>query len=99
MKRIFGWLGITAAVLSINAQPTVGAASNYYQNVQTLSVPVHNELLSQNQSNEFDYKDFDFWAKQCRVLENEQKYTEALAACEKVIALQPKKKNVEIWTA
>ena len=50
-------------------------------------------------SKSFDYENFDFWVEQCQTLDNLQKYTEALVACEKAIALKPKKKNIELWTA
>ncbi len=46
---------------------------------------------------EFDYNNFEFWSEQCRLFDNLQKYTEALEACEKAIALEPKKKNVLLW--
>lgn len=93
MKRIFEAFGITAAVLGIFLQATVRAASN------DRHVLVGNDLPDQDKLKDFDYKDFNFWAAQCRVLENEQKYTEALAACERAITLNPKKKSVEIWAA
>lgn len=47
---------------------------------------------------EFDYNNFEFWEEQCRLFNNLQKYTEAIEACEKAIALKPKKKNVLLWT-
>lgn len=47
---------------------------------------------------EFDYNNFEFWSEQCRLFDNLQKYNEALEACEKAIALKPKKKNVLLWT-
>lgn len=47
----------------------------------------------------FDYKNFDFWTEQCNLLHESQKYTEALEACQKAIALKPKKQNVSLWTA
>ncbi len=98
MKRIFKRFGITSAVLSVFVQTTVRAASNY-QNVPNTSVSLRNTLVSQAQSPSFDYENFDFWANQCRVLESEQNYTEALTACERAIALKPKSKSAEIWMA
>ena len=47
---------------------------------------------------EFDYNNFGFWSEQCRLFDNLRKYTESLEACEKAIALKPKKKNVLVWT-
>lgn len=54
-------------------------------------------LLSQARSSNFDLKDFNFWVGQCQVLESIQNYEEALAACERAIALRPKSKNRQIW--
>ena len=54
-------------------------------------------LLSQARSGNFDLKNFNFWVGQCQVLENVQNYEEALAACERAIALKPNGKNRQIW--
>lgn len=92
MKRIFKGVSITTVVLSICFPSMVEAVSSD-RNTASDYVPINTELLSQN----FDYKDFNFWANQCRVLAREQNYTEALAACERAIALRPKSRNAEIW--
>jgi hypothetical protein len=57
--------------------------------------PAHfsDRLLSQAQSDNFGLKDFKFWVAQCQVLESEQNYTEALAACERAITLKPNSKT------
>jgi tetratricopeptide (TPR) repeat protein len=45
----------------------------------------------------FEYPDFDFWSEQCLQLTQNRQYTDALAACEKAIALKPKRDNVDLW--
>ncbi|KAM3096115.1 tetratricopeptide repeat protein [Phormidesmis sp. 146-12] len=40
---------------------------------------------------EFEFKDFNFWADQCRSLSLEKLYPEALQSCEKAISLNPEK--------
>ncbi|NJK77503.1 MAG: tetratricopeptide repeat protein, partial [Microcoleus sp. SU_5_6] len=54
-------------------------------------------LLSQARSDNFDLKDFKFWAAQCQVLASQENYAETLAACERAIALKPNSKNRQIW--
>ena len=53
---------------------------------------------------EFEFKDFDFWAEQCRSLSSEKLYLEALQSCEKAIPLNPEKNRqkqqqatLELW--
>ena len=53
---------------------------------------------------EFEFKDFDFWADQCRSLSSEKLYPEALQSCEKAIPLNPEKNKqkqqqatLELW--
>ena len=53
---------------------------------------------------EFEFKDFDFWAGQCRLLSAEKLYPEALHSCEKAIPLNPEKNRqkqqqatLELW--
>ncbi len=53
---------------------------------------------------EFEFKDFDFWADQCRSLSVEKLYPEALQSCEKAIPLNPEKNRqkqqqatLELW--
>ncbi|MCY7323614.1 MAG: tetratricopeptide repeat protein, partial [Phormidesmis sp. CAN_BIN36] len=53
---------------------------------------------------EFEFKDFDFWANQCRSLSSEKLYPEALQSCEKAIPLNPEKNRqkqqqatLELW--
>jgi tetratricopeptide (TPR) repeat protein len=45
----------------------------------------------------FEYPDFDFWSEQCLQLSQNRQYSDALAACEKAIALKPKRDNVDLW--
>ena len=97
MKLVFKWLGVTTAVLSIFVHPTVRAASSL-EDVGNYTAGVSNELFAQASSNDFPFKDFNFWVNQCRWLEKEQKYAEALAACEKAIALRPRSNNRELWS-
>lgn len=97
MKRIFKWLGFTTAVLSIFVHSTVRAAGNF-ESVGSNATTVNHEMLAQAPSNDFQFKDFNFWVNQCRLLESEQKYAEALAVCEKAIALRPRSNNRELWS-
>ncbi|GAB1543822.1 hypothetical protein NUACC21_64980 [Scytonema sp. NUACC21] len=111
MRGIYGWFGVTSGVLSVFIQSTANAteegkklptASILEANSQKLPLLLrgHNELLmSASPKPEFDYQDFGFWSNQCSVLENAQKYDDALAACERAIALKPKGKNVDLWTS
>jgi tetratricopeptide (TPR) repeat protein len=61
--------------------------------------PLSNISLPSLPKPEFDFQDYDFWSRQCRVLENAQKYDETLNACEKAISLKPKRKNIDLWTS
>ncbi|HIK06663.1 MAG TPA: tetratricopeptide repeat protein [Trichormus sp. M33_DOE_039] len=49
-------------------------------------------LLAQEK---LEIKDFDYWASFCRLLGEEKKYEEAIAACNQAIGLKPE--NAEIW--
>lgn len=98
MKHLFQGVSITTLVLSIWV-PSIAQGISNSQNTVTDRVPINSRLLSQAQTGNFDYKDFNFWVNQCRVLENEQNYPEALAACEQAIALQPKVKNPQLWAS
>ncbi|MBD2364208.1 tetratricopeptide repeat protein [Anabaena minutissima FACHB-250] len=49
-------------------------------------------LLAQEK---LEIKDFDYWASFCRLLGEEKKYEEAIAACNQAIALKPE--NADIW--
>lgn len=42
-----------------------------------------------------EIKDFDYWASLCKLLGDEKKYKEAIAACNQAIAIKPE--NPEIW--
>jgi tetratricopeptide (TPR) repeat protein len=44
---------------------------------------------------EFEFKDFGFWAEQCRTLTSEKMYQQALEACEKAIPLNTEKKKAK----
>jgi tetratricopeptide (TPR) repeat protein len=112
MKRIYGGLSVTFGILSIFVQSNVTAAldgktvSNFSVNLEYKHDNLSNHfvsvvqarLLADNiQQAEFNYQDYDFWSNQCTVLENAQKFSEALAACEKAIALKPKRQNTDLW--
>lgn len=49
-------------------------------------------LLAQEK---LEIKDFDYWASFCKLLAEEKKYEEAIAACNQAIGLQPE--NADIW--
>ncbi len=60
--------------------------------------------IAQAPAKEFELKDFEYWATQCRSLFAEQLYPESLAACEKAIPLTPEKdrkaqqkKTLDLW--
>lgn len=55
--------------------------------------------LIQTYSKEFDYEDFDFWAEQCRLLNQEEDHEKTLATCEQAISLKPGKDNTDLWEA
>jgi tetratricopeptide (TPR) repeat protein len=62
------------------------------------------QIIAQAPPKEFDLKDFEYWATQCRSLFAEQLYPESLAACEKAIPLTPEKdrkaqqkKTLDLW--
>ncbi|NJL20634.1 MAG: tetratricopeptide repeat protein [Leptolyngbyaceae cyanobacterium SM1_3_5] len=38
-------------------------------------------------------------AEQCSLLSEQQQYTESLAACEQAISLEPRRDNIDLWTA
>ncbi|MBN3941106.1 tetratricopeptide repeat protein [Nostoc sp. NMS9] len=111
MKRIYGYLGVGFSVSIILLQSPVFARNDsknvlnnifiadYSENTSNNTASVNLGLLmAENASQpEFNYQDIDFWSNQCHVLENAQKYDEALAACEKAIALKPKGKNIDLW--
>jgi tetratricopeptide (TPR) repeat protein len=48
--------------------------------------------LAEGSGPEFEFKDFEFWAAQCRSFSAEKLYAEALKACEKAIPLNLEKK-------
>ncbi|MFB2891739.1 tetratricopeptide repeat protein [Aerosakkonemataceae cyanobacterium BLCC-F50] len=98
MKPLFQGVSITTLFLSI-CLPSLAQAASNSQNRVVNDVLIKTTLVSQAQPGNFDSKDFNFWANQCKVLENEQNYTEALAACEKAIALQSKVKNPQLWAS
>lgn len=110
MKRIFGLITLSRAnsnfaisscvfvipsfaisSLAIASLTGVVAANEITSNAP---IPTQGEKLPS-----FAYKNFDFWVKQCQTLEKLQKHTETIAACEKAIALKPKKKNTALWKA
>lgn len=86
-------------MLALTAAFPVLAVSSVAQALQADASSRSTELLAQDNSVEFEYEDFDFWAEQCLLLRDEQKYTETLTACEKAISLEPKEDNVELWVA
>ncbi|MEB3279656.1 MAG: tetratricopeptide repeat protein [Lyngbya sp.] len=45
----------------------------------------------------FDYDNVEFWEELCSTLEQTERYAEAVAACQRVIELKPKRENTEIW--
>jgi tetratricopeptide (TPR) repeat protein len=82
---------LSTGVLHLAAAET--AVAQPLNTVLTTSV-----LLSQNDSEAFQYEDFDFWADQCLMLSRQQAYPEALAACEQAISLEPRRDNADIWS-
>lgn len=66
---------------------------------QVLSVQQFAQATSDQSSNQFDYKNFEFWSNQCLSLSDEKQYAKATLSCEKAIALQPKAANKELWAA
>ncbi|MEO0967726.1 MAG: tetratricopeptide repeat protein [Cyanobacteria bacterium J06639_18] len=93
MKFIFGSFIFTSVTFSFMIHALAGVVKAN-ENIPDIAIAKKTDRLLS-----FDYKNFDFWLEQCRMLDNLQKYTEALAACETAIALKPKKKNIELWTA
>lgn len=74
------------------------------QATAALDFPKQSVLISQAPPKEFELKDFEYWATQCRSLFDEQMYQESLNACEKAIPLTPEKdrkaqqkKTLELW--
>jgi len=72
--------------------PTQSAAAN------------QGSLIAQAPAKEFELKDFEYWAIQCRSLFTEQMYQESLTACEKALPLVPEKdrnaqqrKTLDLW--
>lgn len=53
-------------------------------------------VAPQNVLAQKELKDFDYWASLCALLSNEKNYTEALAACDQAIALNPD--QAKTWT-
>lgn len=97
MKFIFGSFIFTSIFTSVTFSFMIHALAGVVkanENIPDIAIATKTDRLLS-----FDYKNFDFWIEQCRMLDNLQKYTEALAACETAITLKPKKKNIELWTA
>jgi tetratricopeptide (TPR) repeat protein len=110
MMQIRKLVGVISGVLSVIAQTGVQATAEK-KNVINITAP---EVKTPGLPNvnipestvgtvqpkpEFDFQDYDFWSKQCGIMEGAQKYDEALTACEKAISLKPKGKNIDLWTS
>ncbi len=103
MKHIFGSIIATSTTFSFITYSWIEVVKAN-KNIPTAPISTEVNKLPSFEYKNFEYKSFDFWVEQCRQLDNSQeytpqKYTEALIACEKAIALKPKKKNLELWTA
>ncbi len=55
------------------------------------------DAASQLPLTDFDYDNVAFWQELCTTLEQAQQYAEAVAACQRVIELKPKRENLETW--
>ena len=94
MQHVRQWLRFTAAFTNICTYTFLIAA--------ILSATARLGLTEP--AKEFEFKDFDFWADQCRSLSSEKLYPEALQSCEKAIPLNPEKNRqkqqqatLELW--
>ena len=97
MYYLLRYLGL-AVVLGSAFFPTLDLKAAV-QSMQSNSVSRQANLLAQSNDEKFEYKDFGFWAEQCLLLRDEHNDAGALIACEKAISLEPKKDNIELWTA
>lgn len=95
MNYLFPMINILTASISIGFLPFIAAAASPQLQMANLSSSV---LLAQNNPQEFQPRNFEYWANQCLLLNEQRKNTEALVACERAISLQPKKDNLDIWT-
>lgn len=53
--------------------------------------------LAEREKTGLNFKKYEFWVEKCRLLKNNQQYSEALSACEQAISLKPKKDNIQLW--
>jgi tetratricopeptide (TPR) repeat protein len=96
MKKFFCWLSVSA--ITVNAvffHCKVLAA--YNQRVSLQLQRLDYKLIAQQESHNFDLKDFKFWSNQCLSLFQEKNYTQALSGCEQGLSLKPNDKNTELW--
>ena len=98
MNQWFTRLSATAIVCSISV-PSAASILSHDRNLSVEFQAVPNFQLAQASPPEFELKDFDFWANQCRSLAELQDYENEIKACEQAIALKPKQDNVDLWMA
>ena len=94
MRYLSRWLSRSVAVFASLTAVIAGG-----EDAQVLSVQQFAQANSDQNSNQFDYKNLEFWSNQCLSLIDEKQYAKATLSCEKAIALQPKASNKELWAA
>ena len=87
MKRSPQWFRIFTFFVSV-ALPARAATPSIAQQNNQLS---HETLTAEAQP--FDLKDVDFWAEQCRSSFSEQRFSEALEACDKALVQESEQKQ------
>jgi tetratricopeptide (TPR) repeat protein len=95
-RPVLLWLKISLTTKANFMQPILKSLG---VTAAVLSIFIHSALPVSAQTRDFELKDFNFWANQCRVLESQQNYNEALAACERAITLRPKSRNPQLWSS
>lgn len=96
MKLVLPSISIVSIGLGLFIQTAVQAMGELKPTERSVSES-QQDAVSQLPLTDFDYNNLEFWQELCTTLEQAQQYSEAVAACQRVIELKPKRKNLETW--
>jgi tetratricopeptide (TPR) repeat protein len=94
MKRSL-WLGFASIAISFCIPLPVVAISDRPSNLLPSD---SGTLVAQDLPDVFEFRGFDYWAEQCRLLHDAESYAEAVVSCETAIELKPRQATVDLWT-